>query len=150
MKTLKFLIVTLVAASSFAQVGVNTETPTAMLDVNGNARIRVLFAGSPSDSIVITNDGYLGKIAVSDLLGSTGNRCPNFVRNQSNSSYLLFQSESSIPNPNNALTVEGLNFVSAGTWVQSNNYYFSYSNTSGNPLNLSSFTMDFSGLICQY
>lgn len=150
MKTLKFLIFIFITASLSAQVGVNTESPTAMLDIAGDARIRNLPTGNPSDSIVVSNNGFLKKIAVSDLFGQTGNSCPDFVRSQSNSFYLLFKSESSIPNPNNGLTIEGLNFVSAGTWVQSNNYYFSYSNTSGNPLNLSGFTVDFSGVVCEY
>ena len=133
-------------------VGINTTQPTHTLDVNGKVRARVMDNGLKSDSIVVTRNGVLHKVALSDLLsGASGNKCPRLNRSSSSGHYLLFDSESSIPLPTTALTISGINFGYAGSWVSNNMYYYSWTNTTGNPLNINSnLTVNFNGLICQY
>lgn len=147
---LLFPIVTLSQTNPYSgKVGINTQTPTTTLDVNGNLRIRQLDNGNISDSILVVNNGKVKKIAVSDLM-QPQNSCPTFVKNQSTGFYLLFTSSSSIQNPNNSLTIQGKTFVSAGTWIANNTYYFSYSNTSGNSININNFVVNFGSQQCHY
>lgn len=149
---MKKLIITLLFPTlAFSQVGVNTKNPTATLDVNGNVRVRQIPTGTTNDSILVVSNGYLRKIALSSVIQpQNAGTCPNFVKNQSNGYYLLFKSSASIQSPNNPLTINILPFVSAGTWIQSNTYYYSYSGTSGQPLNINNFTVNFGSLTCVY
>lgn len=148
MKHILNILLILIPTIVFSQVGINTAQPTATLDVNGNLRIRKVLQGSVSDSILVINNGYVKKIALSQLQISN-NVCPN-LDSSSTGYYLLFKSTSSIPNPNNSLVISGKNFVSAGTWVNNNTYYYSYSNTSGQSINVNNFSVDFTNLHCTY
>lgn len=127
-------------------VGINTTTPTATLHVNGNVKLKAS-QGLPNDSILVIRNNEVLKIASSSL---TQSKCPSFKYAQSSGYSLVFTSTESIPNPNNNLTIEGKNFVSSGTYINSNLYNFQYSNTTGQPININAFTVNFSGLICNY
>jgi hypothetical protein len=143
---MKKLILTLLPTLLLSQVGIKTTNPTATLDVNGNLRVRNLPAGTPTDSILVTSNGYIKKIALSH----TTSTCPDFLKTQSSPYYLLFKSSSGISSPNNNLLISNKTFVSAGTWIQNNLYYFSWSNTSGQPLNINNFTVQFGNISCIY
>lgn len=147
----KSILLILFPAIAFCQagrVGINTTTPTKTLDVNGEARVQNLPAATGNYSLVVADqDGNLMKAPISTLAQGT---CPSFLKSQSNGYYLLFSSPGSIQNPNNPVSAAGLPFVSAGTWIQSNTYYYSYSGTSGNPLNINSFTIVFGNQSCNY
>ena len=147
---MKKTLLLLISGSLFSQVGINTEEPTAMLDVVGDVRFREIPTGVSTDSILVTNNGYVRKISISDL-GIQGNhRCPILNRQESGGWYIKFESDYSIPDPNSSLVIEGINFVSAGTWIEENEYHYSYSNTTGQGLNLNSFQINFHGLLCNY
>ena len=63
MKRLFFIILLVATKASFAQVGVNTTTPSADLDVNGTARIRNIPTGLASDKILTVDaDGNVREI----------------------------------------------------------------------------------------
>lgn len=147
---MKKLIILLIPAFGLAQytghVGINLTTPSATLHVNGNVKLKAS-QGLPTDSILVIRNNEVLKIASSSL---TQGKCPSFKYAQSNGYSLVFTSTESIPNPNNNLTIEGKNFVSAGAYINSNLYYFQYSNTTGQPININIFTVNFSGLICNY
>lgn len=130
------------------RIGINNSCPTATIDINGNARIRQIPEGISSDSILVTNNGFIRKITFSNIVMSS-QVCPT-LDNESNAYYLKFYSSSSIPNPNNPITVSGLNFGGAGTWVENNKYYFTYTNTSGQPLNVNDFSVMFGTKKCDY
>lgn len=134
-----------------AQVGINTTTPTKTLDVNGEARIRNTPTATGSYSVlVVDSDGNVKKIPVSALQTPSGT-CPNLNRFTSHGYSLNFYSYSSVPNPGNSLTINGLNFVSSSSFILGNVYYFSWTNTSGTALNLNTtFSVNFSGLVCTY
>jgi hypothetical protein len=52
------------------KVGVNTTAPTATIDVNGNARVRELPAGSLSDLLVTSDvNGNLRKLPITEFRG---------------------------------------------------------------------------------
>lgn len=74
--------------------------------------------------------------------------CPKLE--QKSGYYLLFKSDASIPSPNKALTIDGKLFASAGTWIENNTYYYSYTNITGQALNLNKFNVDFNGLSCEF
>lgn len=133
------------------KVGINTEQPTKTLDVNGQVRVRDLPSGDSTDYIIVANtQGELRKVPIS-LLQQLNSICPYLVRSSSSGHYLLFTSSSSIPNPNDPIIVQGKNFVSAGTWISNNTYYYSYSNTTGTPINLAvSFNIQFGTITCTY
>lgn len=143
---MKKLIFLLIPAIAFGQVGINTTTPTATLDVNGNMRIRTIQTGNENDSILVTNNGFIKKISISSI----GVKCPDFIKNKSNPYYVLFHSSGSVPNPNNPQTIEGLNFVFAETSIRNNIYIYSYTNTSGTPLNINNFSVFFGSKKCTY
>lgn len=143
------LILSILPGALLAQVGINTTTPTKTLDVNGEMRIRIVPQGDTTDNIlVVDSQGNIRKLPISSLQ-VTNSMCPN-LHNTSTGYYLLFTSTSSIPNPNNSLVISGKTFVSAGTWISNNTYYYSYTNTSGQPININSFSVDFTNLHCTY
>ena len=133
---------------TMSQVGINTTNPTATFHVNGNVKIENIPDGFVSDSILVIHNKEVRKIALSSLNINVG-VCPKLDKTSS-SYHLLFHSEYSIPKPNNSLQIQGLNFTGAGTWISNNTYFYSYSNTTGTPLNLTSFSVDFNGLKCNY
>lgn len=71
---INFKIVLLIASflvtiiSAYGQVGINTETPTSTLDVDGNLRVRSTpISSSTTDDILVMNDsGYVKKSIVSN------------------------------------------------------------------------------------
>jgi hypothetical protein len=151
MKKLVLCLALIAGLSKGQQVGINTPQPTAMLDVNGNGRIRKVPTGLVTDSILVVNNGFIRKIAISSLNLNNQGTCPNLIRNQSNPWYLLFSSTGSIPNPANPLVINNLNFVNAGNWIQGNTYYYSWTNVSGQPLTIvNNFTVNFGSLQCTY
>lgn len=131
-----------------SQVGVNTTNPKATLDINGDLRVRLLTQGSESDSIVVVRDGYLKKISISSIIEKEV-KCPDFMFDKSNSHYILFKSFSSIPNPNNSLLIDNKIFVSSGSWISNNIYYYSYSSTMG-AINKNDFDVFFGAKKCEY
>lgn len=149
MKTLITLLL-LFTITVQAQVGINTDQPTKTLDVNGQVRIRNLPLGDSTDFLVVADSqGNLRKITISSL--NSNNTCPTLIKSQSSGHTLLFTSSSSIPNPNDPITVQGSTFVSAGTWIANNTYFYSYTKTAGSPINLNIvFTVSFGSMSCTY
>lgn len=147
MKTI--LLFLLIPMMSFSQVGINTKTPTATLEVNGDVKIRATI-GTINDTILVIRNNKIYKVPASYYY-TLQNSCPVLVVNQSSGYYLLFQSVSSIDNPNNPITVQGKTFTSAGTWIVDNTYYFSYTNTTGIAININQpFTVMFGNQSCNY
>lgn len=149
MKTLLLILFPIILFSQYTgKVGINTSSPTETLDIDGSLRVRNIQQGNSTDFILVADgDGVIKKVLLANLLQ---NDCPIFIRSESSPYYLKFKSASSIQNPNSALTIEGINFVSAGTWIENNTYYYSYSNTSGQPLNINQFTVNFGNKQCNY
>lgn len=139
------------AQTNYPGVCINCTNPSEAMDVDGRIKARTIDLVTSAEYILVTNaDGVHKKILLSSLSQNSGT-CPNFIRNQSNGHFLLFASPSSIPNPNNSLVIQGKTFVSAGTYIQNNTYYFSYSNTTGVALNINNpFSVSFGNLICNY
>lgn len=150
---MKTLILFLSLSSfSFAQVGIGTDTPRTTLEVKGELTVTELNTASQINYLVVWDeiDQKFKKVSLNDL-NLSQNQCPKLIREVSSGYYLKFESNSSIPFPNNPLVIEGKNFVSGGAWIQNNTYHFSYNNTSGSPLNINTqFTVDFSGVYCIY
>ena len=148
---MKKIFLILLPTIIFSQVGINTATPTQTLDVNGTVRVRDLPTGSKDNYLVVSNEnGDFFRLPISEIISQSQNQCPVLDRDKSTGYYLLFKSSRSIPNPNNSLLIDNKNFVSAGTWIENNTYHYSYSNTSGVPLNISSFGVLFSSFYCNY
>lgn len=146
------LLLLLLPIIAISQVGINTTTPTATLHVMGNLKIKAS-QGAVTDSILVIRNNEVMKVAVSEyyVMQPVQSVCPDLQRSQSSGYHLLFKSNSSIENPNSAITIQGISFVSAGTWISNNEYFFSYSNTTGTPLNINSpFTVSFGSQICEY
>lgn len=147
MKKLLFL---LLPAIGFSQVGINTTSPSETLDVNGTFRTRNIPLVTTAEYVIVTNaDGVHRKVLLSSLIQNSGT-CPNFLRNQSSGYHIKFSSPASVPNPNTDLTIQGKNFNAAGASISNNTYFYSWSNTTGQPININNFTVDFSGLVCTY
>lgn len=148
MKKLLFLLL-LPTITLSQNVGINTKTPTSTLEVNGNVKIRASI-GTINDTILVIRNKEILKVPASYYY-TLQNSCPVLVVNQSSGYYLLFQSVSSIDNPNNPITVQGKTFTSAGTWIVDNTYYFSYTNTTGVAVNINQpFTVVFGNQSCNY
>jgi len=150
---MKTLLLILFPAFIFCQytgkVGINTPTPTETLHVKGSLRVEDIPLVPTAEFILVEDgQGVVKKILLSSV--TVQNDCPIFIRSESSPYYLKFKSASSIQNPNSALIIEGINFVSAGTWIENNTYYYSYSNTSGTPLNINQFTVNFVNKQCNY
>ncbi|MCJ8153973.1 hypothetical protein MKJ01_09410 [Chryseobacterium sp. SSA4.19] len=77
-------------------------------------------------------------------------QCPNFIKSQSNPYYLLYSSNSVIPGTGDPRTINNLSFVNAGYWSQASTFYASWTNTSGQPLDINNFTMQFGNQTCTY
>lgn len=64
MKKIILLIPLIISGFASGQIGVNTNSPTAMLDVNGEARIRTLpVAPNTSQLLAVDSNGFLLKIS---------------------------------------------------------------------------------------
>lgn len=171
---MKKLLFVLLPILSFSQVGIQTQTPKATLHVIGKnifeqtqqtleAKATVHINGdliisntplmsTPQYMLVIdpADNDRVKKVLISSVMNNNGT-CPNLLRNESHAYYLKFESPTSIPNPNNSITVQGKNFNPVGTFTQNNNYYFSYTNTTGQPININiPFTITWTTLTCQY
>lgn len=132
----------------FSQVGINTEEPKSMLDINGDLRIQKVEKGSDIDKIlVIDKDGYVKYI---DYKVNIFDNCPIINKNLSGDYYVYFESLYSIPKPNNDITINNLKFGYSGAGIKDNKYWYSYSNFSGKPLNSKNLDINFNGLICKY
>lgn len=148
MKTI-LLTLLLIPTILFSQVGINTKTPTATLHINGDVKLKATI-GTISDTILVIRNDLIYKVPASYYY-TLQNDCPTFKRSQSSGYYLLFESVSSIDNPNNPITVQGKTFTSAGTWIVDNTYYFSYTNTTGIAININQpFTVMFGNQSCNY
>lgn len=150
MKKLLFL---LLPAIGFSQVGIQTQTflPGEIFRVAGGT---VTYENIPpvttAQYVMVTDsEGRQMKLLLSSLL-SIPQTCPNFIKNESNGYYLKFSSASSIPNPNNSLSINGILFVQSGSWIANNTYFYSWSNFTGTPLNINNFTVNFGNQICTY
>lgn len=153
MKKLLFL---LIPAMGLAQqqnnqgVCINCTDPSEAMDVNGKIKSRDIPLVSTAEYVIVTNaDGVHKKVLLSSLVQNTGT-CPNFHRNESSGYYIKFSSPSSIPNPTSPLTIQGKNFTAAGASISNNTYFYSWSNTTGQPININNMTVNFSGLVCTY
>lgn len=142
----------------FCQVGINNKAPQATLHISknplietdkGNIKLDEVETGSVSDSILVWSNKIVKRVSSADFLASSS-KCPMFIKSQSNPYYLLFNSSSSIPNPNNPLTIQGFNFVSAETSIRNNVYIYAYTNRSGQPLNINQLSVNFGGKNCNY
>lgn len=62
--TKTFIFLLYASAGLSAQVGINTPSPTATIDVNGSARIRTISTGASSDQFLVADaDGNIKKVA---------------------------------------------------------------------------------------
>lgn len=150
---MKKLLFILASSMMFSQtgVGINTTTPTATLDVNGTTRLREVPTALTGYSVLVVDaDGNVKKVPASTFMQNSTTTCPNFMKSLSNPFYLLFSSSSSIPNPNNPLVINGLNFNSSGSWVQNNVYFYSWTNISGQPFVSGNFSITFGSQTCVY
>ena len=120
MKKILTLIIIPILINS--QVGINTSSPTETLDINGSLRIRNVDENCIEWILGIDNSGVVKKININELI----NACPILDRNQSNGKYLLFFSNNSIPKPNNPIKIDNTNLNSAGSWINNNTYYYSW------------------------
>lgn len=73
MKKIYLPLFLLFFTSGFAQVGINTQSPTRTLDVNGNARIRNIDLQTTAPNFVVVSDadGNIRKVNPSDLTSGT-------------------------------------------------------------------------------
>lgn len=152
MKKLLFLLLPAIgfAQANYPGVCINCTDPSEAMDVNGKIKSRDIPLVTTAEYVIVTNaDGVHRKILLSSLTQNAGT-CPNFIRNQSSGYHIKFSSPSSIPNPTNSLTIQGKNFTPAGASISSNTYFYSWSNTTGQPINIDNMTINFSGLTCTY
>ncbi len=153
MKKLFLLLLLLpLLAISQNKVGINTQTPRATLEVNGDVMLKAEI-GTVTDTILVIREGKVYKVPASYYQYTPPTNCPLLVTGagQSTGYYLKFQSAVPIVNPNQTLVIQGKVFQPAGTWVAGNTYFYSYTNTSGQPLNINQpFTVNFTGQQCNY
>jgi len=69
MKKNAIILITMLSSSlAFSQVGINTEDPKSTLDVNGDARIRTINAGSIADDVLVADtEGEVKKVSRSSF-----------------------------------------------------------------------------------
>lgn len=76
-KVILFMVVPFVSS---AQVGINTNTPTKTLDINGELRIRTLPTGLTADEILSTDaNGNIRKVSRGDLSGGSSSGFNNSI-----------------------------------------------------------------------
>ena len=152
MKKILFLLLPAIAfaQTNYPGVGINNTDPSEALDVNGKIKSRDIPLVSSAEYIIVTNtDGVHRKVLFSALSSNSGT-CPNFLRSQSDGYHIKFSSPASVPNPTSNLNIQGKNFVPAGASISNNTYFYSWSNTTGQPININNMTVNFSGLSCTY
>lgn len=150
MKILLSTLILMLLIPAYSQVGINTAQPhpDTYLDVNGKVRIQEMNILTEAKYVLVEGENQIvSRMSIANL---NTHLCPQLSRSQSGGYYLKFYSNGSIANPTNNLVIQGLSFVSANAWIDNNIYYFTYSNTSGQPLNINNFTVNFSGLVCNY
>jgi hypothetical protein len=137
----------------FSQVGINTQTflPGEMFRVAiGTVAYENIPLVTTSEFVMVTDsEGKQKKMLLSSLTANSG-QCPNFLRSQSSGYNLYFSSPSSVPNPNNPLTIQGKNFTPNQAFITGNTYFYGWNNTTGQPINITNLTVNFSGLTCNY
>ncbi|WP_378103242.1 hypothetical protein [Chryseobacterium sp. sg2396] len=90
MKKILFIALLLSGLSVKSQVGINTDSPTKMLDVNGDLRIRMLPQGNNSQSLLITDsNGNMLKMDVPEMLPSKGDIKDTYYAGDHDGWYLL-------------------------------------------------------------
>lgn len=152
-KLIAILSISFLSAQTTSPKGVciNCTDPTEDMDVQGRIKSRTIDLVTTAEYVIVTNaDGVHKKILLSSLMGNNNGTCPNFLKNISSGYAIHFSSPSSVPNPNNPLNIQGKNFSPAAAWITGNTYYYSWSNTTGQPININNMTVNFSGLICNY
>lgn len=134
------------------KVGINVgECPTTTLDVGGNLRVRDILLKSNKYVLLTDEEGNLTKILLSDLFTTTpDSKCPQFIPNGSGPYFIRFKGGGYVTNPNDPIKVNGLRFNGAGTYVVDNITYYTYTNVSGQPLDLTNFSVLFSTHQCNY
>ncbi len=148
MKTILFFLLSIM---TFGQVGINTTEPTKTLDINGDLRVRDIPLLSNKYVLLADDNGNITKVLLSDLFTTTpDNSCPQFIYNKSNPYYIVFKASGYLSNPNDPIKANNLNFVSAGTYIENNITYYTYSNISGQPLDINNFTAIFGIHQCTY
>lgn len=148
MKVLLFLLLSIFIP---AQVGINTTEPTKTLDVNGTVRVRDIPLLTNKYVLLSDEEGNLTKILLSDLFTTTpDNKCPQFIPNGSGPYYIKFKGGGYVTNPNDPIKVNGLTFNGAGSWVENNITYYTYTNVSAQPLNINNFSVLFGSNRCNY
>lgn len=156
MKTLILLLFPILLLSQYnGNVGINTVSPTNTLDINGDLRIRnILNSEVATNTYILIVDEYnvVKKILLSSILNTpiVDSKCPQFIANKSNPYYIEFKAEGYLTNPNDPIKANGLTFVSAGTYIENNTHYYTYTNISGQPLDINNFSVLFGTHTCNY
>ncbi len=140
----------------FSQVGINTTDPKYTFQVIGTISVTDLPTVESAEYLVVwipnddpTKNGQFGKIKLSSIIQNQNN-CPEFVKAESNEYYVKFRSINAVNYPNVALTINGLNFTKSGYWIENGFHYYTWSNTSGQPLNINDFSVNFGSGVCNY
>lgn len=140
----------------FSQVGINTTSPKYTFQVIGTIGVTDLPTVESAEYLVVwipnadsTKNGQFGKIKLSSIIQNQSN-CPEFIKAESNEYYLKFRLKNAISYPDVALTINGLNFIQSGYWIENGYHYYSWTNTSGEPLNINDFSVDFGSGKCNY
>lgn len=150
MKKLIFLLLPTLALS---QVGINTDNPQYTLDIVGNLGVHNVQSVTSATYILVQNenDPEVKRIPLSSIQTGSKCPCPTFDKNVSNAWYLKFTSTcGSVEKPNNPVNINGLNFGPAGAYINGNMYHYSWTNTTGTPLDINNFTVDFGTQKCVY
>lgn len=101
---------TLVVSGNDNRVGIGTDSPSQVLDVNGNTRIRVLNTGSNTDDVVTTDaDGNLRKLPITSLETKTS------ISQNSSSGIITHNSEDGSSQSVNLVSTDTNNSITAGT-----------------------------------
>lgn len=154
MKQLILLLFPILLLSQYnGNVGINTTEPTNTLDINGDLRIRNILNSQVANNtyiLIVDEHNVVKKILLSSLFTIQDEKCPQFIYNKSNPYYIVFKAEGYLTNPNDPIKANNLNFVSAGTYIENNTTYYTYTNTSGSPLNIDNFTVVFGTNKCNY
>ena len=153
MKQLILLLFPIIILSQTGNVGNNTTEPTNTLDINGDLRIRNILNSQVANNtyiLIVDEHNVVKKILLSSLFTVQDEKCPQFIYNKSNPYYIVFKAEGYLTNPNNPIKVNNLSFVSAGTYIENNITYYTYTNTSGQPLDITNFSVLFDTHTCNY
>lgn len=145
---MKYLILILFPTLLFSQVGINTTQPTTTLDVNGNIRIREMETVTSAKYMIVTDsDGVFKKMLMPTAVTDD---CPEFLKAESNTHYVKFKTLKSLILESDKIMINGLSFTQSGHWVENQVHYYSWTNTSGQPLNINSFSANFGNQTCNY